>query len=183
MKRRPDLDALAERIASNATWGDIALPSNEVALVRRIADRVGRRSPTHRTCRPIWARGFGVLFVGNDTAEKLRAAATVANATRRALYRVDISAITSKYIGETEKNLRRIFIAAEEASALLYFDEADALFGKASDIKDSHDRYARLELDYLFRCIKAYARVSILATAATPSAAMVRRIRFAVYFR
>jgi hypothetical protein len=94
MKRRPDLDALAERIAANATWGDIALPSNEVALVRRIADRVGRPSPTHRTCRPICARGFGVLFVGNDTAEKLRAAAAVANASRRALYRVDISART-----------------------------------------------------------------------------------------
>jgi ATPase family associated with various cellular activities (AAA) len=183
MNRRPNIDALMEQAAADATWGDLALPPNTVALLRRIADRAGRWSPIHRKSPPITVRGFGVLFVGKDTAEKLTAAQAVAHASRRALYRVDLSAVTSKYIGETEKNLGRIFVAAEQAGALLYFDEADALFGKRGDVKDSHDRYAALELNFLFRSISAYAGVSILATPAAPSAAMLRRTRFAVYFR
>ena len=178
--RRSDL--VAKLIPTNATWGDIALPPREVALLRRIADRAGRWSPIPRKSRPTGARGIGVLFVGKDMAEKLKAAQAVANASRRALYRVDLSAVTSKYIGETEKNLRRIFDAAGDAGAVLLFDEADALFVKASDVKDSHDRYA-LELFFLFRSIEAYAGVSILATAATPPAAILRRTRFAVHFR
>jgi SpoVK/Ycf46/Vps4 family AAA+-type ATPase len=183
MKRRPSIDALAEQAVSDATWGDIALPPDKVAVLRRIADRVGRRSPIQRESRPIGARGFAVLFVGNNAAEKLKAAQAIANASRRALYRVDISTVTSKYIGETEKNLRRVFAAAEEAGALLYFEEADALFGKTSSVKDSHDRYAGLALNFLFRSINVHANVSILATAVTPSAATLRRSRFAVYFR
>jgi SpoVK/Ycf46/Vps4 family AAA+-type ATPase len=183
MNRRPNIDALAERIAASATWGDLALPPNTVALLRRIADRAGRWSPIHRKSPPINVRGFGVLFVGRDTGEKLTAAQAVANASRRDLYRVDLSAVTSKYIGETEKNLGRIFVAAADAGSLLYFDEADALFGKRSAVKDSHDRYAALELNFLFRSIKAHAGVSILATAAEPPAAVLRRTRFTVHFR
>lgn len=183
INRRLNLHALAEPIAANAAWGDIALPPSKVALLRRIADRAGRGSPTGRTGRPIGARGLGVLFGGDNTAEKLKAAKAVANASRRPLYRVAVSAVISKYIGETEKNLGRLFRAAEGTGSLLLFDEADALFGAASDVKDSHDRYARLKLNYLLRSINAYAGVSILATAAAPSPAMRRRFRFTLYFR
>jgi SpoVK/Ycf46/Vps4 family AAA+-type ATPase len=181
-RHRPNIDALAEQPASNVTWGDIALPPDKVALLRRIADRLGRGSP-HRKSRPISAPGFAVLFVGKEPAEKLKAAQAVANASRRALYRVDLSAVTSKYIGETEKNLGRIFVAAAQAGAVLYFDEADALFSKASEVKDSHDRFAGLELNFLLRSMRAYAGASILATAAPPPAAVLRRTRFAVHFR
>jgi SpoVK/Ycf46/Vps4 family AAA+-type ATPase len=183
INRRLNLHGLAEPIAADATWGDISLPPSEVALLRRIADRIGRASPTRQTGRPIGARGIGVLFVGANTAEKLKAAQALANASRRALYRVDLSAVTSKYIGETQKNLARIFRAADRAGALLFLDEADALLGARSHVKDSHDRYARLELNYLLRSINAYGAVSVVATPATPSAAMLRRFRFGVYFR
>ena len=183
MNRRPNIDALAERTASKATWDDLALPPGQIALLRRIADRAGRPSPINRKSRPISARGFAVLFVGKDAAEKLKAAQAVANGSRRALYRVDLSAVVSKYIGETEKNLNRIFAAVEQSGALLLFDEADALFGKRSDVKDSHDRFAGLELNFLFRSISAYAVVSILSAAATPSPTVLRRTRFAVHFR
>jgi len=112
------------------------------------------------------------------------AAEVIANDLQLNLYRIDLSAVVSKYIGETEKNLRRVFDAAEESGAILLFDEADALFGKRSEVKDSHDRYANIEVSYLLQRMEAYRGLAILTTnmkqALDP--AFLRRIRFVVQF-
>jgi SpoVK/Ycf46/Vps4 family AAA+-type ATPase len=108
----------------------------------------------------------------------------MAGELRLDLYRIDLSQVVSKYIGETEKNLRRVFDAAEEAGAVLLFDEADALFGKRSEVRDSHDRYANIEVSYLLQRMEAYRGLAILTTnmkqALDP--AFTRRIRFVVQF-
>ena len=131
-------------------------------------------------------RGLGVtaLFSGVSGTGKTLAAEVVANDLRLDLYRIDLSGVVSKYIGETEKNLRRVFDAAEESGSILLFDEADALFGKRSDVKDSHDRYANIEVSYLLQRMEAYRGVAILTTNARESLdnAFLRRIRFAVQF-
>jgi SpoVK/Ycf46/Vps4 family AAA+-type ATPase len=108
----------------------------------------------------------------------------LANELRLDLFRIDLSAVVSKYIGETEKNLRRVFDAAEEGGAVLLFDEADALFGKRSEVKDSHDRYANVEISYLLQRMEAYRGLAVLTTnmkdALDP--AFLRRLRFVVQF-
>src|SRR5256884_1571385 len=110
-------------------------------------------------------RGLGIsaLFAGDSGTGKTMAAEVIANELRLNLYRIDLSAVVSKYIGETEKNLRRLFDAAEDGGAILFFDEADALFGKRSEVKDSHDRYANIEGSYLLQRMEAYRGLAILA--------------------
>jgi len=100
------------------------------------------------------------------------------------LYRIDLSAVVSKYIGETEKNLRRLFDAADDGGAILFFDEADALFGRRSEVKDSHDRYANIEINYLLQRMESYRGLAILATnmKSALDTAFVRRLRFIVNF-
>jgi SpoVK/Ycf46/Vps4 family AAA+-type ATPase len=112
------------------------------------------------------------------------AAEVIANELRLNLYRIDLSAVVSKYIGETEKNLRRLFDAAEDGGAILFFDEADALFGKRSEVKDSHDRYANIEINYLLQRMETYRGLAILATNVKSAldTAFVRRLRFIVDF-
>ena len=112
------------------------------------------------------SRGLGIsaLFAGDSGTGKTMAAEVLANQLRLDLYRIDLSAVVSKYIGETEKNLRRVFDAAEDGGAILFFDEADALFGKRSEVKDSHDRYANIEINYLLQRMEAYRGLAILAT-------------------
>jgi SpoVK/Ycf46/Vps4 family AAA+-type ATPase len=112
------------------------------------------------------------------------AAEVIANELRLNLYRIDLSAVVSKYIGETEKNLRRLFDAAEDGGAILFFDEADAIFGKRSEVKDSHDRYANIEINYLLQRIEAYRGLAILATnmKSALDPAFMRRLRFIVNF-
>ena len=104
-------------------------------------------------------RGLGIsaLFAGDSGTGKTMAAEVIANELGLDLYRIDLSAVVSKYIGETEKNLRRLFDAAEDGGAILFFDEADALFGKRSEVKDSHDRYANIEINYLLQRMEAIA--------------------------
>ena len=132
------------------------------------------------------SRGLGItaLFAGPSGTGKTLAAEVIARELRLDLYRIDLSAVVSKYIGETEKNLRRVFDAAEEGGAVLLFDEADALFGKRSEVKDSHDRYANIEVSYLLQRMEAYRGLAILTTnmkhALDP--AFQRRIRFVVQF-
>src|SRR5205823_6163397 len=108
----------------------------------------------------------------------------IANQLRVDLYRIDLSAVVSKYIGETERNLRKLFDAAEDGGAILFFDEADALFGKRSEVKDSHDRYANIEINYLLQRIEAYRGLVILAThmKSALDPAFMRRLRFIVDF-
>jgi SpoVK/Ycf46/Vps4 family AAA+-type ATPase len=131
-------------------------------------------------------RGLGIsaLFAGASGTGKTMAAEVIANDLRLNLYRIDLSAVVSKYIGETEKNLRQLFDAAEDGGAILFFDEADALFGKRSEIKDSHDRYANIEINYLLQRMEAYRGLAVLATnmKSALDQAFLRRLRFIVNF-
>jgi SpoVK/Ycf46/Vps4 family AAA+-type ATPase len=131
-------------------------------------------------------RGLGIsaLFTGESGTGKTMAAEVLANDLQLDLYRIDLSAVVSKYIGETEKNLRRLFDSAEDGGAILFFDEADALFGKRSEVKDSHDRYANIEVNYLLQRMETYHGLAILATnmRAALDQAFLRRIRFIVNF-
>ncbi len=128
--------------------------------------------------------GISVLFSGESGTGKTLAAEVLAHELRMNLYRIDLSAVVSKYIGETEKNLRRLFDAAENGGAILFFDEADALFGKRSEVKDSHDRYANIEINYLLQRMEAYRGLAILATnmKSALDTAFLRRLRFIVHF-
>ncbi|NJK52111.1 MAG: ATP-binding protein [Leptolyngbyaceae cyanobacterium SU_3_3] len=186
VRTRPRLDALAQRLDAKATWDDIVLPQEETLLLRQIADQVRHRSKVYDEWgfRDRMNRGLGVnaLFAGESGTGKTMAAEVIANDLRLNLYRIDLSAVVSKYIGETEKNLRRLFDAAEDGGAILFFDEADALFGKRSEVKDSHDRYANIEVNYLLQRIEAYRGLAILATNLKGSmdSAFMRRLRFVI---
>jgi hypothetical protein len=185
---RPTLDTLAERIEPKATWKELVLPAPEERTLRALAAQVRRRATVYQE----WGfadrmnRGLGIsaLFAGESGTGKTMAAEVIANELRLALYRIDLSAVVSKYIGETEKNLRRVFDAAEGGGAILFFDEADALFGKRSEVKDSHDRYANIEINYLLQRMEGYRGVAILATnmKGALDAAFMRRLRFVVNF-
>jgi hypothetical protein len=185
---RPRLDMLAQRIDVRATWDDIVLPPAEVALLRQIAAQVGQRGRVYED----WGfgrkmnrgKGISALFSGDSGTGKTMAAEVIADELGLNLYRIDLSQVVSKYIGETEKNLRRLFDAAEDGGALLFFDEADALFGKRSEIKDSHDRYANIEINYLLQRIEAFRGLAILATnmKSALDQAFLRRLRFVVNF-
>lgn len=185
---RPRLDALAERIDSKSTWEDLVLPDEQTSLLRQIAQQVAQRYTVYED----WgfgarmSRGLGIsaLFAGESGTGKTMAAEVIANELRLNLYRIDLSAVVSKYIGETEKNLRRLFDAAEDGGAILFFDEADALFGKRSEVKDSHDRYANIEINYLLQRMEQYRGLAILATnmKSALDPAFMRRLRFIVNF-
>ncbi|MCA9936160.1 MAG: ATP-binding protein [Anaerolineales bacterium] len=185
---RPRLDLLAQRLDAKATWEDIVLPDEIEALLKQIVSQVKQRSTVYDTWefRRKMNRGLGIsaLFAGESGTGKTMAAEVLANALHLNLYRIDLSAVVSKYIGETEKNLRRLFDAAEDGGAILFFDEADALFGKRSEVKDSHDRYANIEVNYLLQRMEAYRGLAILATNMKSSLdqAFVRRLRFIVNF-
>lgn len=185
---RPRLDVMAQRLEPKATWDDIVLPASEINTFRQIADQVGQRSTVYDDWgfRHKMNRGLGInaLFAGESGTGKTMAAEVIANDLRLNLYRIDLSAVVSKYIGETEKNLRRLFDAAEDGGAILFFDEADALFGKRSEVKDSHDRYANIEVNYLLQRMEAYRGLAILATnmKSALDTAFLRRLRFIVNF-
>jgi hypothetical protein len=187
-RTRPQLDNLAQHLDPRAAWDDIVLPPIEKNLLRQIADQVDNRTRVYGD----WGfarkmnRGLGIsaLFAGDSGTGKTMAAEVIANELRLNLYRIDLSAVVSKYIGETEKNLRRLFDAAEDGGAILFFDEADALFGKRSEVKDSHDRYANIEINYLLQRMESYRGLAILATNVKSAldTAFVRRLRFIVDF-
>ncbi len=164
------------------------MPEGEMRQLRQIADQVEGRSRVYDEWgfRVKMNRGLGisVLFAGESGTGKTMAAEVIANHLRLNLYRIDLSAVVSKYIGETEKNLRRLFDGAEDGGAILFFDEADALFGRRSEIKDSHDRYANIEINYLLQRMEAYAGLAILATnlKSALDQAVLRRLRFIVNF-
>src|SRR5215216_2165700 len=185
---RPRLDDLAQRIEPVAIWNDLVLPESQRQILRDVAAHVRQRVQVYET----WgfaakgARGLGIsaLFTGASGTGKTMAGEVLANELRLDLYRIDLSQVVSKYIGETEKNLRRVFDAAEEGGAILLFDEADALFGKRSEVKDSHDRYANIEVSYLLQRMEAYRGLAILTTNLKSSldSAFLRRLRFVVQF-
>ncbi|BBL72822.1 ATP-binding protein [Methylogaea oryzae] len=186
---RPRLDALAQPLVPKAIWDDLVLPEESAKLLRQIAGQVRGRHKVYED----WGfssrmnRGFGIsaLFSGESGTGKTMAAEVIANDLRLNLYRIDLSAVVSKYIGETEKNLRKLFDAAEQGGAILFFDEADALFGKRSEVKDSHDRYANIEINYLLQRMEAFRGLAILATnmKSALDTAFMRRLRFVVNFQ
>jgi hypothetical protein len=185
---RQRLDDLALRVAPDAVWDDLVLPAQQLAALRQIAAQVRQRIRVYDD----WgfgrrgARGLGVsaLFSGESGTGKTLAAEVLASELHLDLYRIDLSSVVNKYIGETEKNLRRVFDAAEDTGAILLFDEADALFGKRSDVRDSHDRYANIEVSYLLQRMEAYRGLAILTTnlKSALDPAFQRRLRFIVHF-
>jgi hypothetical protein len=188
VQARTHLDQLAQRITPMATWEDLVLPERERQMLKEIAAQVKQRSKVY----DVWefavrgANGLGIstLFVGASGTGKTMAAEVLAHELHLDLYRIDLSQVVSKYIGETEKNLRKVFDAAEAGGAILLFDEADALFGKRSEVKDSHDRYANIEVSYLLQRMEVYRGLAILTTNMKSALdnAFLRRIRFVVQF-
>ena len=185
---RIGMEQLAQRIDAKAVWDELVLPPDLKTLLRQITEQVARRSRVYDDWgfRRKMNRGLGIsaLFAGESGTGKTMAAEVIANDLQLDLYRIDLSAVVSKYIGETEKNLRKLFDAAEDSGAILFFDEADALFGKRSEVKDSHDRYANIEINYLLQRMEAYRGLAILATNMKNAVdkAFVRRLRFIVDF-
>lgn len=187
-RARQRLDDLAQRIPPAATWDDLVLPPAQSDILRDIVSHVRQRAKVYET----WGfggksgRGLGIsaLFAGASGTGKTTAAEVMAGELRLDLYRIDLSSVVSKYIGETEKNLRRVFDAAEAGGAILLFDEADALFGKRSEVKDSHDRHANIEVSYLLQRMESYRGLAILTTNLKNALdqAFLRRLRFVVQF-
>ncbi|MHB1057964.1 MAG: ATP-binding protein [Rhodanobacter sp.] len=187
-RTRPALDQLAQRIEPKAGWDDLKLPGSETVLLHQIADQVAQRSTVYDDWgfRQRMNRGLSIsaLFTGESGTGKTMAAEVLARELGLSLYRIDLSAVVSKYIGETEKNLRKLFDAAEDGGAILFFDEADALFGKRSEVKDSHDRYANIEVNYLLQRLESFRGLAILATnmKGALDGAFLRRLRFVINF-
>ncbi|HLP88449.1 MAG TPA: ATP-binding protein [Nostocaceae cyanobacterium] len=182
------LDELAQPIPTKATWDDLVFTKMQKQILQSIVSHVRQQMQVYEK----WGfadssrRGLGIsaLFSGVSGTGKTTSAEVLANELGLDLYRIDLSAVSSKYIGETEKNLRRIFDAAETGAAILLFDEADALFGKRSDVKDARDRYANMEVSYLLQRMEEYRGLAILTTNLKDSidTAFMRRIRFLVKF-
>lgn len=185
---RPRMEGLAQHIRPIARWEDLVLPGAQKEILHEIAAHVRQRSRVYRD----WGfadksnRGLGIsaVFAGPSGTGKTMAAEVLANDLRLDLFRIDLSQVISKYIGETEKNLHKIFASAEDGGSILLFDEADALFGKRSEVKDSHDRYANIEISYLLQRMESYRGLAILTTnmVSALDPAFLRRLRFIVHF-
>jgi SpoVK/Ycf46/Vps4 family AAA+-type ATPase len=168
----PDLEGMVRRIKPAATWEHLAYSQSTLTGLRNICSDF---TP---------GKGLICLFAGESGTGKTMAAEVIANQLCIDLFRIDLSAVVSKYIGETEKNLRRVFDASEDGGVILFFDEADALFSKRSEVKDSHDRYANIEINYLLQRMEAYHGLAILATNKKHAvdAAFLRRFRCIIDF-
>lgn len=188
IQSQPKLAGLAQKIDSFYTWDDIVLPDDTIAQLSEICQRFTYR---HRVLTE-WGfdrklsqgKGISTLFAGPSGTGKTMAAEVIASELGFCLYRIDLSGVVSKYIGETEKNLDHIFTIAEHSNAILFFDEADALFGRRSEVRDSHDRYANIEISYLLQKLEQYESIAILATNLPQNLdeSFARRLSFTVYF-
>ncbi|BAZ00631.1 ATPase central domain-containing protein [Tolypothrix tenuis PCC 7101] len=183
-----DLATLARHIQPKYSWDDIILPANQKHLLREICNQVKHQHLVWEKwgfeSKLSLGKGLNVMFSGTPGTGKTMAAEIIAQELQLDLYKIDLSQIVSKYIGETEKNLHRIFTAATNANAILLFDEADSLFGKRSEVKDAHDRYANLEISYLLQKMEEYEGITILTTNLRMNMddAFVRRLRFIIEF-
>jgi hypothetical protein len=188
LEGRSDLDDLARPVRSDAGWPDIVLPDDALAQLHELADQIASRPQVYERwgfgARLSRGRGIAALFAGPSGTGKTLAAEILANELRLDIVRIDLAAVVSKYIGETEKNLRRVFDAAERSGVVLLFDEADALFGNRTEVRDSHDRYANIEVNYLLQRMEDHTGLAILATNRKDAIdeAFLRRLRFVIDF-
>ncbi|HIH44598.1 MAG TPA: ATP-binding protein [Candidatus Methanoperedenaceae archaeon] len=182
------LSSFSRRIMPRYTWNDIVLPGDMEKQLREISSHIKYKAMVYSD----WGfdrkysigKGLNVLFAGPSGTGKTMAAEVIANDAGLDIYKIDLSGIVSKYIGETEKNLMKVFNEAETSNAILFFDEADALFGKRTEIRDSHDRYSNIEVNYLLQKIEEYEGIVILATNFKKNIdeAFLRRMQFSVDF-
>lgn len=183
-----DLRRLAAKVKPKYTWDDIVLPPDQMAYLREICAQAQYRNVVYGDWgfdrKLSLGKGLNMLFVGPPGTGKTMAAEVIAHELQLDLYRIDLSQVVSKYIGESEKNLDRIFTAAENSNSILFFDEADALFGKRSEVRDSHDRYANIEISYLLQKMEEYQGISVLATNLRQNLddAFMRRVQAVVEF-
>ena len=180
------LGGLARKIVPRYKWDEIVLPPDCIAQLREICNHMKYRDRVYGDWgfgrKLALGKGLTALFAGPSGTGKTMAADVIAGELGLELYKIDLSSVISKYIGETEKNLSRIFDEAETSNAILFFDEADALFGKRSEVKDSHDRYANIEVGYLLQRMEEYEGIAILATNLRKNMddAFVRRLHFTI---
>ncbi len=183
-----NISALAKKIQPHYAWEDIILPKDTKDQLKEVAGHIKYRGLVYED----WGfdeklsigKGLNVLFSGPSGTGKTMASEIIARETNLDIYKIDLSSVVSKYIGETEKNLNRIFKEAETSNAILFFDEADALFGKRSEVKDAHDRYANIEIGYLLQKMEEYDGVVILATNLSKNIddAFLRRMQIVIEF-
>ncbi|MEH2188572.1 MAG: ATP-binding protein [Nostoc sp.] len=182
------LSNLATKINPHYNWSDIILPPEQMQMLREICNSVKYRTLIYDEWgfdgKLALGKGVNVFFAGLPGTGKTMSAGIIAGELGLALYKIDLSSVVSKYIGETEKNLSSIFDEAQTSNAILFFDEADALFGKRSEVRDSHDRYANIEVSYLLQRMEEYQGVVILATNLRKNMddAFVRRMHFSIEF-
>jgi ATP-dependent 26S proteasome regulatory subunit len=182
------LHGMASKITCRSSWEDIVLPDAQLVQLKEICSQVQQRPKVFDEWgfdrKLSYGKGLSVLFSGPPGTGKTLAAEVIANALGLDCYKIDLSGLVSKYIGETEKNLSKIFQEAETSNAILFFDEADALFGKRTEVSDAHDRYANIETSFLLQKMEEYEGVVILATNLRDNMdeAFTRRIRFIVEF-
>jgi SpoVK/Ycf46/Vps4 family AAA+-type ATPase len=162
------LTTLAKRLAPQHTWEDIILPENALAQIREICCQLKHRQQVYQEWgfeqKLVRGKGLCALFYGHSGVGKTMAVEVLAHELNLEIFKIDLSTVVSKYIGETEKNLSRIFQEAEDSNSILFFDEADALFGKRSEVKDAHDRYANIEINYLLQRMEEFDGLVVLAT-------------------
>lgn len=182
------LSKLATKINPHYQWSDIILPTEQLQILREICNTVKYRALIYDEWgfdkKLALGKGLNVFFAGLPGTGKTMSADIIAGELGLDLYKIDLSSVVSKYIGETEKNLSRIFAEAQSSNAILFFDEADALFGKRSEVRDSHDRHANIETSYLLQRMEEYQGVVILATNLRKNMddAFVRRMHFSIDF-
>ncbi len=183
---RGHLEGLATRVPPRRGWSDLVVHPEQLAQLRELSSRYRNRDVVHHRWEfaAVPSEGLVAVFSGPSGTGKTLAAEVVAGDLGLDLYKVDLSSVVSKYIGETEKNLERIFTASSRGNVVLFFDEADSLFGKRSEVGDAHDRYANIEVSYLLQRLESYDGLVILATnlQRNMDTAFLRRIHVAVEF-
>ena len=182
------LGSMAQKVTSGQTWDDLVLPPAVVGRLKAIVSQVRNAAVVYERwgfgAGQSYGRGLAALFSGPSGTGKTMSAGVIARALGLDMYKIDLARVVSKYIGETEKNLDRVFTEAMNANAVLFFDEADALFGKRSEVKDAHDRYANIEISYLLQKMEEYEGLAILATnfGQNLDEAFNRRLHFIIEF-
>ncbi|WP_346705259.1 ATP-binding protein [uncultured Agathobaculum sp.] len=182
------LGELAHRVPPAYTWEDVVLPAAQKRLMQQACGHIRYRYRVYHQwgfeSKISYGRGLSILFAGAPGTGKTMCAQVIARQLNMEMYKINISQVVSKYIGETEKNLQAVFREAKNSNCILFFDECDALFGKRSEVKDSHDRNANVEVAYLLQQIEEYDGVCILATnlIGNIDEAFMRRITYVVHF-